>query len=138
MSIDCAEPLVGMSLENAAKDFGFGRLRIGAQRRVEPLGEQGRAHVDFARAGAQRQIALEPQMLKREREDGEDRNGDAADKSRWNRRAGGPQRRARTRRRTLDRLCRAGERTPSANRNRPVPAQCFNWPHLNKRPRLPR
>ena len=84
MRIDCVEPLIGMSLKNVAKDFGFGRLRIGAQRRVEPLGEQRRAHVDLARAGAQRQIALEPQMLKGEREDGENRNGDADDNRRRN------------------------------------------------------
>ncbi len=73
-----------MSLKNAAKNFGFGRLRIGAQRRVKLLGEQRRAHVDLVRPGAQRQIALQPQMLKGEREDGEDRNGDADDKSRRN------------------------------------------------------
>ena len=68
-----------MSLKNAAKNFGLGRSRIGAQGVVEPLGEQRRAHVDFARAGVQRQIALDAQMLKGEREDGEDRKGDADD-----------------------------------------------------------
>ena len=73
-----------MSLKNAAKNFGLGRPRIGAQRIVEPLGEQRRAHVDVARAGAQRQIALEPQMLNGEREDGDDRKGDADDDRRWN------------------------------------------------------
>ena len=81
-----------MSLKNAAKNFGLGRLRIGAQRIVEPLGEQRRAHVDFARAGVQRHLALEPQMLNGEREDGEDRKGDADDKSRWNPLAGERQR----------------------------------------------
>ena len=117
-----------MSLKNAAKNFGFGRLRIGAQRRVQLLGQQGRAHVDLVRPGAQRQIALEPQMLEGEREDGEDRNGDAGDKSRRDGRrrtgaAGGP------RTRLLDRLGRpASERRSEPNR--PVPTQCFNWPHF--------
>ena len=78
------EPLIGMSPKNAAKNFGLGRLRIGAQRRVERLGQQRRAHVDVARSSAQRQIALEPQMLNGEREDGEDRKGDADDDRRWN------------------------------------------------------
>ena len=52
MSIDCVSRSSGWALKNAAKNFGFRRLRIGAQRRVEPLGEQRRAHVDLVRAGA--------------------------------------------------------------------------------------
>ena len=70
------EPLIGMSLDHAAEDLSFGRLRVGAQRRAEPVGEQRRAHVDLARAGAERQITLEPQVLKGDRDDAEDRNGD--------------------------------------------------------------
>ena len=122
------EPLVGMRLENVAEDFGFGRLQIRAQRGIEPLGEQRRAHADLARAGAQRQIALKPQMLKGEGEDGEDRYGHAADKSQWNRR-GGERRRERGAQATLDRFARSA----SERRSEPkpsIPAQCFNWPHF--------
>ena len=58
-----SEPLVGMSLENAPKNLGFGRLRRGCKRRVEPRGEEGGAHVHLMRGGAERQIVFEPQML---------------------------------------------------------------------------
>ena len=78
------EPLIGMSRKNASEDFSFGRLRLCAQRRVEALGKQRRAHADLARPGAERQIALESQMLKGERDDAEDRNGDADKSRRWN------------------------------------------------------
>src|SRR4029077_15384117 len=43
---------------------------------------RGRAIGDFPPAGSQRQIALEPQMLKSEREDGDDRKSDA-NADRW-------------------------------------------------------
>ncbi len=67
------QPLIRMSFENATKDVGFRRPRLGAERRVEPLGEEGRAHIDLARPGAKREIPLEPQMLGRERDDADNR-----------------------------------------------------------------
>ncbi len=71
------EALVGMGCENAVENVGWGRLRRGRQRRIEPRGENGRAHVDLARSRAQGQIAFEPQMLERQSDDAHDGEGDA-------------------------------------------------------------
>ncbi len=89
-----SEPLVGMFLKNAPEDLGFGRLRRGCQRRVELRGEESGAHVDLARGGPERQIALEPQMLERQCDNADDREEHADRGRRWgqappDRRAGG-------------------------------------------------
>ena len=78
------ETLTGMSLKNASEDIGFGRFRRSAQRFVEALSEQRRAHADLVRASAKRQIAFEPQMLNRQADDAEDRNRDAEENRRGN------------------------------------------------------
>ena len=70
------QPLVGMRLEHASEDLGLVPLRVGDKRRVEPLGEEGGADVDLARGGAQRQIPFEPQLLERQRDNADDRDGD--------------------------------------------------------------
>jgi hypothetical protein len=57
-------------------------LRVGAERRVEPLGQKGRAHIDFARDGSQSQIVFEPQVLKRQCENAENRDCCADDDGR--------------------------------------------------------
>ena len=120
------ETLIGMGVKNAAENLGFGRLRIGAQRRVEPLGEQRRAHVDLARAGAERQIALDPQMLDGERDDAKIAKATpmtTADGIR-RRRTGAPD---------ATRMCArapssAGEPMPGEAKRR-FPAQCLSWSH---------
>ena len=56
-----------------------GRRRLGSVRqgRVEARREKGRAHVDFARGGLEREIPLEPQMLKRHADRADDRENNA-------------------------------------------------------------
>ena len=121
------EPLIGMSVKNAAKNLGFGRLWIGAQRRAEPLGEQRRAHVDLARASVERQIALDPQMLSHERETATIAKATPM-KTAGESVAGGPRRRQ-------DEDCARstaslGRRAhASAKRNAASPLSASSWPH---------
>ncbi len=120
------EPLVRVGLEHISEDFGLRALRIGHERRVEPLSEQGGADVNLARGVAQRQIALEPKMLERQRHNANNCDG----KCDPDRRRNDPPATARggeTQRGAFERLDQAAR--PRQGEAKPrLPAQASGWP----------
>src|SRR5579871_1711884 len=70
------EPLLGMGLEHISEDFGLRPLRISQERRIEPLDKQAGPYVDLARGGAERQVTFDPQVLKRQRNNANNRDSD--------------------------------------------------------------
>ena len=120
------EPLLRMGVEDAAEDFGGRRQRFSGQRRVEPLGEKRRPHGDLALGGAKREIPLERQMLERQGDDCNDRDG-RPDQSRQRNHPPANRRGGETPMRPFERLDRAA-RPRQREAKRRLPAQALGWP----------